>query len=84
MIHGILAGELHPLVILIEGRGLLAEGIVDVVGDALSAGAGDQAGSAQVVEVEVALTGLGLGGQEEAVAVQIVRPDAPRSGSSTG
>jgi hypothetical protein len=56
------AGELHALGVLVERSGLFSEGEVGVVGSLEAGGAGDEAGGAQVIEVEVALAGLGFGG----------------------
>ena len=71
------AGELHALGVLVEGGGFFSEGVVEVVGGAVSGAPRDQARSAQVVQVEVARAGLRLGGQQQAVAVEVVRSQAP-------
>jgi hypothetical protein len=55
-------GELHPLAVLVEGRGLFAEGVVGVVGLLVAGGVGDQAGGSQVVQVVVAAALVGFGG----------------------
>src|SRR4051794_31534065 len=72
--------ELQPFRVLIEGGRLFSERIVEVVGDLRSGLAGDQARSAQVVEVEVAALPSGeLGGEEEAVAVDVVFGGGPEA-----
>src|SRR3954471_3754409 len=73
----LVASELHALRVLVVGGRFFSEGVVDVVGNFFSACAGDQARRSQVVEVEVALAGLGFGSEEEAVAVDVVGSQAP-------